>query len=155
MIMNNHYQMRWRGEWWQLPLWFWKQTPPAILTICHSPDEINIFSNIVKRVGGLFSISYRMACVHDDVIKWKHFPRYWPFVRGIHRSPGNSPHKKPEARNFYALFDLRLHKRESKNGEAGDLWHHRAHYDVSVMRVFRFKCTCWVNKSTKIQCFLP
>ena len=23
--------------------------------------------------------------VHDDVIKWKHFPRYWPFVRGIHR----------------------------------------------------------------------
>ena len=24
--------------------------------------------------------------IHDDVIKWKHFPRYWPFVRGIHRS---------------------------------------------------------------------
>ena len=22
---------------------------------------------------------------HDDVIKWKHFQRYWPFVRGIHR----------------------------------------------------------------------
>ena len=21
----------------------------------------------------------------DDIIKWKHFPRYWPFVRGIHR----------------------------------------------------------------------
>ena len=31
--------------------------------------------------------------MHDDVIKWKHFPRYWPFVRGIHRSPVNSPHK--------------------------------------------------------------
>ena len=31
--------------------------------------------------------------VHDDVIKCKHFPRYWPFVRGIHRSPVNSPHK--------------------------------------------------------------
>ena len=30
---------------------------------------------------------------HDDVIKWKHFPRYWPFVPGIHRSPVNSPHK--------------------------------------------------------------
>ena len=30
---------------------------------------------------------------HDNVIKWKHFPRYWPFVRGIHRSPVNSPHK--------------------------------------------------------------
>ena len=22
---------------------------------------------------------------HDDVIKWKHFPRYYPFSRGIHR----------------------------------------------------------------------
>ena len=30
--------------------------------------------------------------IHDDVIKWKHFPRYWPFVRGIHRSPVKSPH---------------------------------------------------------------
>ena len=29
---------------------------------------------------------------HDDVIKWKHFPRYWPFVSGIHRSPKDSPH---------------------------------------------------------------
>ena len=31
--------------------------------------------------------------IHDDVIKWKYFPRYWPFVRGIHRLPVNSPHK--------------------------------------------------------------
>ena len=30
---------------------------------------------------------------HDDVIKWKHFQRYWPFVRGIHRSPVNSSPK--------------------------------------------------------------
>ena len=30
---------------------------------------------------------------HDDVIKWKHFPHYWPFVRGIHRSPVNFLHK--------------------------------------------------------------
>ena len=31
---------------------------------------------------------------NDDVIKWKHFPRYWPFVRVIHRSPVNSLHTK-------------------------------------------------------------
>ena len=30
---------------------------------------------------------------HDDVIKWKNFPPYWLFARGIHRSPANSPHK--------------------------------------------------------------
>ena len=34
-----------------------------------------------------------VSTIHDDVIKWKHFPRYWPLVRGIHRSPVNSPHK--------------------------------------------------------------
>ena len=26
---------------------------------------------------------------HDDVIKFKHFPRYWPFVREIHWDPVN------------------------------------------------------------------
>ena len=31
--------------------------------------------------------------LHDDVIKWKHVPRNWPFVPGIPRSPVNSPHK--------------------------------------------------------------
>ena len=29
----------------------------------------------------------------DDVIEWKHFPRYWPFVRRIHLSQVDSPHK--------------------------------------------------------------
>ena len=43
-------------------------------------------------------LEYNFKCpenhrTHDDVIKWKHFPRYWPFVRGIHPSPVNSPHK--------------------------------------------------------------
>ena len=33
------------------------------------------------------------VAAHDDVISWKHFPRYLPFVWGIHRSPENSPHK--------------------------------------------------------------
>ena len=30
---------------------------------------------------------------HDDVIKWKQFPRYWPLVREIHQSPVDSPRK--------------------------------------------------------------
>ena len=51
---------------------------------------------------------------HDAVIKWKHFPRYWPFVRGIHRSPVNSPAQRPVTRNFDVLFDLHLNKRFSK-----------------------------------------
>ena len=37
--------------------------------------------------------SSRNHPIHDDVIKWKYFPRNWPFVRVIHRSPVNYPHK--------------------------------------------------------------
>ena len=30
---------------------------------------------------------------HDDVIKWEYFPRYWRFLRWVHWSPVDSPHK--------------------------------------------------------------
>ena len=40
-----------------------------------------------------WNLYHFLGTMHGDVIKWKHFPRYWPFVRGIHRSPVNSPHK--------------------------------------------------------------
>ena len=46
---------------------------------------------------------------HDDVIKWKHFPRYWPFGD---RWPVNSSHKV--TRSFDVSFDLRPNKRLSK-----------------------------------------
>ena len=49
----------------------------------------------------------------SDVMKWKHFPRYWPFVRGIHRSPVDSPHKG-QWRGALMFFDLRLNIRMSK-----------------------------------------
>ena len=41
---------------------------------------------------------------HDDVIKWKHFPRYWPFVRGIHRSTVNSRTKASDAELWCFLW---------------------------------------------------
>ena len=38
-----------------------------------------------------FTTFYRIF--YDDVIKWTYFLRYWPFVREIHRSPVNFPHR--------------------------------------------------------------
>ena len=71
--------------------------------------------------------------LHDDVIKWNHFPRYWPFVRGIHRSPVNSPHKGQWRRALmFSLICARING-SVKNREAGDLRCHRAHYDVTIM----------------------
>ena len=71
---------------------------------------------------------------HDDVIKWKHFPRNWPFVRGIHRSPVNSPPLKGQWRGalMFSLICAWI-KGWVNNREAGDLRHHRVHYDVIVM----------------------
>ena len=72
-------------------------------------------------------------CRHDDVIKWKHFPRHWPFVRGIHRSSVTSPHKGQWRGAFmFSFFCVRINSWVN-NGEAGDLRRHRAHYDVTVM----------------------
>ena len=53
-------------------------------------------------------------CYHDDVIKWKHFPRYWPFVRGISPVTGEFPAQRPVTRSFDVSFDLHLNKRLSK-----------------------------------------
>ena len=70
---------------------------------------------------------------HDDVMKWKHFPRYWPFVRGIHRSPVNSPHKGHwRGALMFSLICIWINGWVN-NREAGDLKRHRAHYEVIVM----------------------
>ena len=71
--------------------------------------------------------------MYDDVIKWIHFPRHWPFVRGIHRSPVNSPHKGQwRGALMFSLICTRINGWVN-NGEAGDLWRHRAHYDATIM----------------------
>ena len=76
-----------------------------------------------------------MLQMHDDVIKWKYFPRYWPFVRGIHRSPLNSPHKGQwRGALMFTLISARINGWVN-NREAGDLRRYRLHYDVIVMGV--------------------
>ena len=71
--------------------------------------------------------------LHDDVIKWKHFPRYCPFVRRIHRSPVNSPHKgRWRGALMFSLIYAWINDWVN-NREAGDLRHQRGHYDVIVM----------------------
>ena len=83
----------------------------------------------------IISYAWGILCVSitDDVIKWKHFPRYWPFVRGIHRSPVNSPHKGQwRGALMFSLICAWINGWVN-NGEAGDLGRHRARYDVIVM----------------------
>ena len=88
--------------------------------------------------------------LHDDVIKCKHFPRYWPFVRIIHRSPVNSPHKGQwRGALMFSLICVWINGWVN-NREAGDLRRYRAHYDVIVMvmahwRIYMYAATS-INK---------
>ena len=66
---------------------------------------------------------------YDDVIKWKHPPRDWSFVR----SPLNSSHKGQwRGASMFSLICVGINAWVN-NREAGDLRRHRAHYDVIVM----------------------
>ena len=71
--------------------------------------------------------------LHDDVIKWKHFPRYWPFVRGVHRSPLNSPHKSQWRGALMLFLICAWINGWVNNREAGERRRHSAHYDFIVM----------------------
>ena len=72
---------------------------------------------------------------HDDVIKWRHFPRYWSFVPGIHRSPVNSPHKSQWRGAFMFSLICAWINGWVNNRKTGNLGHHRANYDVTVLFV--------------------
>ena len=74
---------------------------------------------------------------HDEVMKWKHFPCYWPFARGIHRSPVNSPHKGQWCGALMFTLICAWINGWVNNREAADLRHHHAHYDVIIMSWFR------------------
>ena len=92
--------------------------------------------------------------VHDDVIKWKHFPRYWPFVRGIHQSPVNSPHKGQwRGALMFSLICAGINGWVN-NREAGYLRRGRAHYDVTLMKVplvwvRDMAFTCWTYRENR------
>ena len=78
------------------------------------------------------------SSVHDDVIKWKHFPRNWPFVREIHRSPVNYPYKGQwRGALMFSLIYAWINDWVN-NREAGDLRRQHGHYDVIVMHKLFF-----------------
>ena len=76
-----------------------------------------------------------LSNVNDDVMKWKHFPRYWPFVRGIHRSPVNPPHEGQWRRALTFSLICTWISCWTNNRDAGDLRRHRAHYHDTLMNL--------------------
>ena len=64
--------------------------------------------------GGLLRLLYQCHELHDDVIKWNHFPRYWTLCAGNSPVPGEFPSQKPVTWSFDIFFDLCLNKRLCK-----------------------------------------
>ena len=98
---------------------------------------------------------------HDNVIKWKHFPRYWPFVRGNTPVNGEFPTQRPATRSFDVSFDLRLNKCLNKQSwgwwfetPSWSLWRHR-NVATSVKVTHEPKGCCnmghhpWINLKRK------
>ena len=91
-----------------------------------------------------FLVYFSVSLSHHQM---ETFPRYWPSVRGIHRSPGNSLHKGQWRGALILSFICACIKRWVNNREAGDLRRHRSHYDVTVMGR-----GCWSEWSDCIYC---
>ena len=70
----------------------WDDTDPFIL---HSQYYI---------CQGFGDVRSQVTCGNDiinyDIIKWKQFPRYYPFVRGIHWPPVDFPYKGTVTQTF-------------------------------------------------------
>ena len=116
------------------------------VNLLHIPDDLQ--KQPLWRLQRRWSL-FMLACTwHDDVIKRKHFPRYWPFVRGIHRSPVNSPHKGQwRWALMFSLICVCI-KGWVNDREAGDLKRYHAHYDVTVM------WARWMKKKTSQNSFV-
>ena len=85
-------------------MWIHKHSPGFLYLRCIISD----YGMKKSLVGGCWCQLH-----HDDVIKWEHFPRYWPFVREF-TGPGEFPAQRSVTRSFDVFFDLRLNKRLSK-----------------------------------------
>ena len=113
----------------------WIETPSRPLWR-HCYVKSRIFFNSTKWFSGSYgrhSSNQIEKANHDDVIKWKYFLRYWLFVRGIHLSPVNYPHKGQWRGTFmFSLICVWINTWVS-NREAGDSRRHSAHCDIIAM----------------------
>ena len=72
-----------------ISLIFWPQLPSCIFTLVHQ---------------GSFTGTVGNHEVIHDVLTWKYFPHYWPFVRGIHQSQ-LIPLTRDQTQSFGVIFD--------------------------------------------------
>ena len=112
----------------------------------------DIYDSMILAGTQCLSRAVTFWAIHDDIIKWKHFPRNWPFVRRIHRSRW-IPHTKASDAELWCFFFLICVwiNLWVNNREAGDLRRHSGHYDVNVIYPGRLMAYNAVSITTLFQ----
>ena len=72
------------AKWWKFPLYL-ARSGVVPFGLCQFVFDGWVMFEWLRRWPPLFVVKV-VSEIHDDVIKWKHFPHNWPFVWGIHRS---------------------------------------------------------------------
>ena len=120
-------------------------------TLCkltkRSPVDCNIDGKGVLQETTTARFRYNKAIFSAIMMTSSNGTIFWPFVRGIHRSPVNSLHKGQ--RRGALMFSFTCSWLNGwVNNRAGDLKLHRAHYDAIVMNILTMS-TLKVAKSVK------
>ena len=94
-------------------------------------DIINVSYAINSTVNMICNTSFIF------ILWWRHqmetFSALLAFVKGIHWSPMDSPHKGQWRRTLMFSLICAWTNAWANNRDADDLRHHRAHYDVTVI----------------------
>ena len=95
LISSPGHQHPWYWPWRMV--WSLSSIRTVYSDLDHLQDSDVIMGTMASQITSLtidystfYSGTDHRSILHDDVIKRKHFSRYWPFVLGIHQSPVNS-----------------------------------------------------------------
>ena len=90
------------------------QTIPSPATICGWRDGLDVFhyNDVImgEIASQITSLTIVYSTVYSDADQRKHqSSASLAFVRGIHRGPVNSPHKRPVTRKMFPFDDVIMH----------------------------------------------
>ena len=106
----------------------------------NSPHKWPVTRKMFQFHDVIMSMRRKPLWCHDNIIKWKQFPRFWPFVRGNHRSAVGGPHKGQWRGALMFSLICAWANGSVNNWYAGDLRRHRAYYGVTVVVAGKGRC---------------
>ena len=145
----------WKYIWGSILSTYWKRWTLWVHSLlCDDKVKWCIIKSdiLVKLAGQVKVMTYNIEVwtkwsTHDDVIKWKHFPLYWPFVLGIHRPLA----QRPVTWSFDVFFDLCLNKRLRKQSWgwwfetlSHSLWRHCNDFTDDIFKGIFVLQTIWI-----------